>query len=58
MISYLHSSYIWEPQDPSIYNSSVYYEYIEFVSKNNQYRFKDINMGNKRLRAYALLGNE
>ena len=52
------SQFIWEPQDLSVYNSSVYYEYIEFVSKNNQYHFKDINMRNKRLHAYALPGNE
>ena len=31
------------PQDTSVYDSSVYYEYVELVSKNNQHRFKDIN---------------
>ena len=46
------------PQDRSVYDSSVYYEYVEFVSKNNQHRFKDINMKNKNVRAYALPGNE
>ena len=28
------------PQDTSVYNQSVYYEYTEFISKNNQHRFK------------------
>ena len=31
------------PQDKSVCNTSVYYEYTELVSKNNQHRFKDIN---------------
>lgn len=30
------------PQDMSVYDSSVYYEYVELVSKNNQHRFKDM----------------
>jgi hypothetical protein len=46
------------PQDRTVYDPSVYYEYVEFVSKNNQHRFKDINMKNKNVRAYALPGNE
>ena len=46
------------PRDVRVYDSSVYYEYVEFVSKNNQHRFKDINMKNKNVRAYALPGNE
>ena len=36
----------------------MYYKYIEFVSKNNQHRFKDINMKNKNVRAYTLPGNK
>ena len=52
------SQFTREPQDLSVYNSSVYYEYIEFVSKNNQHRFKDINMKSKKVRAYAIPGNE
>ena len=47
-----------EPRDQSVYNSTVYYEYVELVSKNNQHRFKDINMRNKNVRAYALPDNE
>ncbi len=41
-----------------MYNESVYYEYTELIAKNNQHRFKDINMKNKCTRAYALPGNE
>jgi len=33
-------------------------EYIEFISKINQYQFKDIKMKNKCICAYALTGNE
>ena len=48
------------PPDKSVYDSSVYYDYVELVSKNNcnQHRFKDINVQNKKVRAYALPGNE
>ena len=35
------------PQDRNVYDASVYYEYVELVSTNNQHRFKDINMQNK-----------
>jgi len=35
------------PPDSSVYNANVYYEYTEFISKNNQHRYKDINMKNK-----------
>ena len=35
------------PADTSIYDSSVYYQYTEFILKNNQHRFKDIDMRNK-----------
>lgn len=46
------------PQDRSVYNTTVYYEYTELASKNNQHRFKDINAQNKVTRAYALPGNQ
>ena len=36
----------------------VEFEYVEFESKNDQYHFKDINMRNKKVRAYALPGSE
>ena len=54
----LPSQFSRVPQDRSVYNESVYYEYTELIAKNNQHRFKDINMKNKCTRAYALPGNE
>ena len=44
------------PQDIGIYDASVYYEYREYISKNNQHRFKDINAKNKIVKAFALPG--
>ena len=41
------------PEDASIYNENTYYEYIEFVSKNNQHRFCDIHMKNKCVKTYT-----
>ena len=35
------------------YDKNTYYEYTEFVSKNNQHRFRDIHSKNKNVRAYA-----
>ena len=35
------------PLNTEVYSSDVYYEYTEFISKNNQHRFKDINSSNK-----------
>ena len=40
------------PLDTKIYDESVYYQYTEFISKNNQHRFKDINARNKTSKAY------
>ena len=45
------------PQDRSVHNAKVYYQYTELASKNNQHRFKDINAQNKVNQAYALPGN-
>ena len=41
------------PPDTTVYNSSVYYQYTEFISKNNQHRSKDVNVQIKVCRAYA-----
>ena len=46
------------PLDTSVYNSSVYYQHTELVSKNNQHRFKDVNMQNKTGRVYAQVDSE
>ena len=39
--------------DYSVYNNSVYYEYTEFISKNNLHCFSDHCMKNKVVKAYA-----
>ena len=41
------------PDDFDVYDEETYYEYFEFISKNNQHRFKDINSQNKVVKAYA-----
>ena len=46
------------PADISIYDNSVYHQYTEFISKNNQHRFKDIDSSNKQVRTYALPGSD
>jgi len=45
------------PADLSVYNESVYYEYTEFISKNNQHRFKD-QVENKQTKSFAMPGSE
>ena len=50
--------YVRFPPDTTVYNSCVFYEYTEYISKNNQHRFKDINMQNKVGRAYARVDSE
>ena len=35
----------------------MFYQYTELVSKNNQHRFKDIDLHNKQVRAYAVPGD-
>ena len=52
------SQFVRVPQDMQRYNESVYYEYREYISKNNQHRFKDINSKNKTVKAFALPGND
>ncbi|MCH9665750.1 MAG: hypothetical protein K0U41_07905 [Gammaproteobacteria bacterium] len=39
--------------DISVYSNDVYYE---FIPKNNQHRFKDINGTNKSVRVYNAIG--
>ena len=41
------------PYNVSVYSEDTYYEYIEFISKNNMHRFKDIDAANKCVRVYA-----
>ena len=46
------------PANHAVYNETVCYEYTEYISKNNQHRFKDINSSNKSVSAFAQPGNE
>ena len=46
------------PLNCSVYHSAVYYQYTEFISKNNQHRFKDLNGTSKVTRAYAQIDSE
>ena len=41
------------PPDISIYDEHTYYEYTEYVLKNNQHRFKNIHSSNRVVKAYA-----
>lgn len=45
------------PKYKMVYNEQVYYKYVEYISKNNQHRFKDINSRNKEVKVYTLVGN-
>ena len=54
----LPSQFVHTPSDVSVYNSCMFYEYTELISKNNQHRFKDINSKNKTCCGYALPGND
>ena len=37
------------------HDEDTYYEYVEYVSKNNQHRFRDIHSKNKSVKAYAVV---
>ena len=41
------------PLDVCVYSSDVYYKYTEYISKNNQHRFKDARVRNKEGKVYA-----
>ena len=41
------------PLEKSVYSKDVYYEYTEYISKNNQHRFKDVKCKNKNVKVYA-----
>ena len=45
------------PPHMTVYNEEVYYQYTEFISTNDQHRFKDTNTSNKQVRSYAYPGN-
>ena len=58
------AQFVRVPSDFAVYDSSVYYEYTEFISKNNQHRFKDViydhnlNSGNHALSSSLCLAWE
>ena len=52
----LRMQIVRHPPDVDIYSSEVYYtEYTEFISKNNQPRFKEINSSNKCVLRQAVI---
>ena len=52
------SQFVRHPADHGIYSAEVCYEYTEYISKNNQHRFKDSKAKNKVVKAYARPGSE
>jgi len=54
----LRRQFVRVPSDVAIYNSHVYYQYTEFISKNNQHRFKEATSASKVCRAYAIVGSD
>ena len=51
------SANIRVPKDKLIYSEQVYYKYVEYISKNNVHKFKNINSKDKGVKVYALVGN-
>ena len=45
------------PVDVRMYSDKVYYKYTEYISKNNQHHFKDIQVRSKEGRVYAQPGS-
>ena len=56
--SLVPNQFIRNPQDTATYNTDVYYQYTEFISKNNQHRYKDVQVKNKVVRGYAQVDND
>ena len=46
------------PVETEKYDEQTCYEYVEFIAKNNQHRFKDIHGKNKRVKASATPGSK
>ena len=51
------AQFVCSQPDTSIYSLDIFYSYTELVSINNQHRFKDIDLRNKQVRAYAVPGD-
>ena len=52
------SQLVRKPSDHSMYSTEVYYQYTEYISKNNLHRFKDSKAKKKVVKAYARPGTE
>ena len=46
------------PEERAKYDEHTYYEYVEFIAKNNQHRFKDIHTQSKSVKAFAVPGSK
>lgn len=46
------------PQDRNVYDKDTCYVYTEFISKNNQHRFKDLHSKNNAVKIYSLPESE
>lgn len=46
------------PPSTTIYDASTYYQYVEYIAKNNQHRFKDIHGKTKVVKSYAIPGSK
>lgn len=46
------------PQDRNVYDKDTCYVYTEFISKNNQHRFKDLHSKNNTVKIYSLPESE
>ena len=57
MLVHVPAQLLREPCDMTIYHNKVYYRYTEFISKINQHQFKNINLQNKVVRAFAQPGS-
>ena len=43
------------PADKDEYTENTYYEYREFISKNNQHRYKDLHYDSKTVKVFAIV---
>ena len=48
------NQFVRSSTDISQYDANTYYDYTEFISKNNLHRFRDIHSKNKVVRIYAV----
>lgn len=51
------TQFVHSQPDTSFYSSDIFYSHTELVSKNNQHKFKGIDLCNKEVCAYAVPGD-